>query len=378
MNMSSSTYKSYNGSVIFSVLLHALVVSCISRHNVVGRGLDEGGRAGYKPSSIFVFGDSTSDPGNNNFVRTAFRSNFPPYGHDFPNQVATGRFTNGRLVSDFVAEHIGVKKYVPPYLDPKLTIEDLKTGVSFASAASGFDPLTPLLISGVISLPRQLEYFEEYRTKMEAAIGKNETDALVKNALYMISAGTNDFVVNYFTFPIRRKTYDVPSYIDFVLQHIHHFMQGLMEMGARRIGFAGLGPIGCLPGVITLHPNNGFLKRGCIEPISAAARDFNTKLEIELKTLQSNSSFQGSRIAVLDVYTTADDIVRNQKFGFEEVTSGCCGTGIIETSMLCNSMTPLCSNTSKYYFFDAIHPTEKAYGITSLAIQPTIDYLIKD
>ena len=45
---------------------------------------------------------------------------------------------------------MGVKKNVPPYLDPSLTIEDLMTGVSFASAGAGFDPLTSQI--GVILL----------------------------------------------------------------------------------------------------------------------------------------------------------------------------------------------------------------------------------
>lgn len=38
---------------------------------------------------------------------------------------------------------MGLKEYVPPYLDPTLSLEELMTGVSFASGGSGFDPLTP-------------------------------------------------------------------------------------------------------------------------------------------------------------------------------------------------------------------------------------------
>lgn len=53
-------------------------------------------------SAIFIFGDSTSDPGNNNFILTPFKGNFPPYGQDFANHVPTGRFTNGRLSNDFI------------------------------------------------------------------------------------------------------------------------------------------------------------------------------------------------------------------------------------------------------------------------------------
>lgn len=55
-------------------------------------------------SAIFVFGDSTVDPGNNNYLPTVFRSDFPPYGRDFLQHRPTGRFTNGRLVTDFVGK----------------------------------------------------------------------------------------------------------------------------------------------------------------------------------------------------------------------------------------------------------------------------------
>lgn len=53
-------------------------------------------------SAMFVFGDSTVDPGNNNYVPTVFKSNFPPYGRDFIQHKPTGRFTNGRLPTDFL------------------------------------------------------------------------------------------------------------------------------------------------------------------------------------------------------------------------------------------------------------------------------------
>jgi len=41
------------------------------------------------------------------------------------------------------AEKLGIKEYVPAYLDPNLKSSDLVTGVCFASGASGYDPLTP-------------------------------------------------------------------------------------------------------------------------------------------------------------------------------------------------------------------------------------------
>lgn len=52
----------------------------------------------------------------------------------------------------FAAKYVGVKDYVPPYLDPNLSKEDFLTGVSFASAGSGFDPLTPQISVSLSSL----------------------------------------------------------------------------------------------------------------------------------------------------------------------------------------------------------------------------------
>ncbi|KAL3741772.1 hypothetical protein ACJRO7_017271 [Eucalyptus globulus] len=172
-----------------------------------------------RASAFLVFGDSTVDPGNNNHLNTVFKSNFPPYGRDFTNRVPTGRFSNGRLVSDFMASYVGVKDDVPAYFAPNLNFEDLKTGVSFASAGSGYDPLTPK-ISNVLSLPKQLEYFKEYKKRLMSRMGKQSTADHINNAVFFLSAGTNDFVVNYFTLPIRRRSFTIAAYQQFVLQHL--------------------------------------------------------------------------------------------------------------------------------------------------------------
>ncbi|CAN1283863.1 GDSL esterase/lipase At5g45960 [Linum perenne] len=55
-------------------------------------------------TAVLVFGDSTVDAGNNNFVPTTFKGNFPPYGQDFAGGEPTGRFSNGRLTTDFIGQ----------------------------------------------------------------------------------------------------------------------------------------------------------------------------------------------------------------------------------------------------------------------------------
>ncbi len=92
--------------------------------------------------AIIVFGDSTVDPGNNNQILTVLKSNFEPYGRDFFGGQPTGRFSNGKLATDFISEAFGIKSTIPAYLDPAYNITDFASGVSFASAGTGYDNAT--------------------------------------------------------------------------------------------------------------------------------------------------------------------------------------------------------------------------------------------
>ena len=91
--------------------------------------------------AILIFGDSTVDTGNNNYILTPLKANHYPYGKDFKG-VPTGRFSNGKLVPDLIVSMLTIKDTVPPFLHPKLSDEDILTGVCFASAGSGYDELT--------------------------------------------------------------------------------------------------------------------------------------------------------------------------------------------------------------------------------------------
>lgn len=95
-----------------------------------------------KVPAIIVFGDSSVDSGNNNDVRTILKGNFEPYGRDFNGGQATGRFSNGRLPTDFISNAFGLKSAIPAYLDPTYHIMDFATGVCFASAGTGYDNAT--------------------------------------------------------------------------------------------------------------------------------------------------------------------------------------------------------------------------------------------
>lgn len=105
--------------------------------------------------AIIVFGDSTVDSGNNNQMSTPLKSNFQPYGRDFFGGQPTGRFSNGRLPTDFISEAFGIKPVIPAYLDPSYDIREFATGVCFASAGTGYDNATSdVLVSHTLTMEK--------------------------------------------------------------------------------------------------------------------------------------------------------------------------------------------------------------------------------
>ncbi|MBA0700575.1 hypothetical protein Goari_022732 [Gossypium aridum] len=308
--------------------------------------------------AIFVFGDSTVDTGNNNYVKTLFKANLPPYGENFPDHIPTGRFSDGKLVPDFLASFLGIKDDVPPFLKPNLSENELRTGVTFASAGSGYDYLTTRL-SNAIPVSKQVEMFKSYITKLKGIVGKDVANNIIGEALVIISAGTNDFVFNFYDIPTRRLEFDIVGYQHFLLQKLEDFLKELYELGCRKMIVAGLPPIGCLPIQMTAKfqtPTN----RKCSEDQNSDAESYNKKLAKLLPELQAK--LPGSKLAYADVYDPLFDMINYpQQYGFVEIKRGCCGTGIIEALFLCNAMTPICRNPSEFLFWDCIHPSQQAY-----------------
>ncbi|KAK9091972.1 hypothetical protein Syun_026883 [Stephania yunnanensis] len=229
-----------------------------------------------KVPAIIVFGDSTVDAGNNNQVPTLVRSDFAPYGRDFEGGKPTGRFSNGRLVTDFVSEAFGLKPFVPAYLDPGYGIEDFATGVTFASAGSGYDNATAHL-TNVIPLWKQLENFKDYKNKLSNHFGITKAEQILQEALYMTSMGTNDIVLNYYLVPERSIQFTIEGYEDFLVSIADNFVVELYKLGARKISLGGLPPIGCLPLMRTLFFKSN--KGDCREEFNNLARNFNGMLK---------------------------------------------------------------------------------------------------
>ena len=60
----------------------------------------------------FVFGDSLTEVGNNNYLQYSLaKSNYPWYGVDFAGGQATGRFTNGRTIGDIICTQLVIASF---------------------------------------------------------------------------------------------------------------------------------------------------------------------------------------------------------------------------------------------------------------------------
>lgn len=319
-----------------------------------------------KFSAIFYFGDSVLDTGNNNHIPTLAVANHFPYGRDFPGKKPTGRFSNGRVVPDLLNEKLQLKEFSPPFLEKKLPNSDIMTGVNFASAGSGFDDQTSHL-SNTLPMSTQVAFFKDYLLRLRNIAGEKEASRIIANSLIFISSGTNDFS-RYYRSSKRRKT-DIGEYQETVLRMAQAYVKELFNLGGRQFCLAGLPPFGCTPIQITLSgdPED---ERACVDEQNKDAQVYNSKLQKLLPTLQG--SLYGSKIVYLDAYEALKEILDDPtKYGFTETTRGCCGTGLREVGLLCNALTPTCTNVSSYVFYDAVHPTERVYRIAT-------DYILKN
>ncbi|KAL4275999.1 hypothetical protein AHAS_Ahas20G0163300 [Arachis hypogaea] len=120
-----------------------LAVKYLDSNYVLHRDLKNLGKKNEIIPAIFVFGDSIVDTGNNNFIKTIAKCNFPPYGRDFAagGYKPNGRFSNGLVPSDFIGTNFN---YLP--------------------------------LHGAMSLSDQLDKLGEYQKKIREAVGENRAE----------------------------------------------------------------------------------------------------------------------------------------------------------------------------------------------------------
>ncbi|XP_062084325.1 GDSL esterase/lipase At5g33370-like [Humulus lupulus] len=340
--------ENYSSNIVFSSILFGALVITLSSfgHQAEAR-------------AFFVFGDSLVDNGNNNYLATTARADSPPYGIDYPTHRATGRFSNGLNMPDLISEQLGSEPTLP-YLSPELTGERLLVGANFASAGIGILNDTGFQFLNIIRIYKQLEYFQQYQSRVSSLIGAEETQRLVNDALVLITLGGNDFVNNYYLVPFsaRSRQYSLPDYVVYIISEYRKVLAKLYELGARRVLVTGTGPLGCVPAELAQRGRNG----QCAVELQRAAALFNPQLVDIINSL--NSEIGTDVFIAANAFNMHMDFISNPRaYGFETSKIACCGQGPFNGIGLCTPLSNLCPNRDVYVFWDAFHPSERANRI---------------
>lgn len=308
-----------------------------------------------KHIALFVFGDSLYDPGNNNYINTTpeFQANFFPYGESYFNP-PSGRFSDGRLIPDFVAE-LAKLPLIPAYLDPRN--KEFVYGANFASGGAG--ALVESHAGFVVDLKTQLQYFRDLEKQFRQNLGDSEAEQLLSDAVYLFSCGGNDYLSPVGNNESILYPYTHEEYVGMVIGNLTDVFKGIHERGGRKIGIVTVPPIGCWPSVRAGRPDNT-----CSEEIDIIVSLHNQELSQKLQELENQ--LEGFMYAKYDLNTAIRKRMKNpSKYGFKVGDSACCGSGPFGGIYSCGGKRgvkefKLCKNASDYFFFDSNHPNEVA------------------
>ncbi|BFI08491.1 hypothetical protein MPTK1_2g22360 [Marchantia polymorpha subsp. ruderalis] len=298
---------------------------------------------------LIVFGDSTVDTGNNNYINTTedFLANFPPFGKDYFDK-PTGRFSNGRVYVDFICEYAG-RPHVSPYLEPGA---DHSKGVNFASGGSGV--LDETNQGMAMSLKAQLQNFVNFEDGLIEKWGTDLAKKYFSDAIYLVSLANNDYMGGYFAKQELQQKYTPQEFLALVVSDVVKACEFLRSKGARKMVVAGVGPLGCIPAVRALHP-----AQECFEQGTQMAVAHNMALAMALKDWASHH--QEMTVLIADFLTYMTERQDNPTaFGLSNGAGACCGN-----TAPCGRKDPttgadysLCSNAHEYVYWDAFHSTE--------------------
>ncbi|XP_015170295.1 GDSL esterase/lipase 6-like [Solanum tuberosum] len=309
---------------------------------------------GFNVHSIFIFGDSIIDAGNNQFKNNcSVQANFTPYGSNFFHH-PTGRFTNGRTVTDFICEFIGI-----PMQKPVLELVNgnwknyPSNGINFASGGSGVLQTTNQDL-GVTPIQDQLQQFKTL--VQQNKINKKQ----IQESLFIFTSGSNDIFTYFNPFNVPKLTLN--AYVQAMLTQMSKFVDQICKLGARRIALISLGPVGCIP-ARALLPSAPIDK--CYGKMNRMVKNYNVGLENLVKRIPIK--YPSSFAVYGAVYKTVQNFRANpQSYGFSDVTNACCGDGTLGGALQCGKEGyKLCAKPNEYLFWDYFHPSEHTYNLIS-------------
>ncbi|XP_062116057.1 GDSL esterase/lipase At3g48460-like [Humulus lupulus] len=318
---------------------------------------------------IYAFGDSFTDTGN---TRSATGpSGFGhvsslPYGMTFFHH-PTNRYSDGRLVIDFVAQSLSLP-YLPPY---KYIKGNSPNGVNFAVAGSTaidhefFVKNNLTLNITPQSIQTQLLWFDKY---LEETVGCKVLDgncraAHLDDALFWVGEiGVNDYA---YTFG---STVSGDTIRKLGISSYTQFLTALLKKGAKYVVVQGLPMSGCLPLSMVLAPPEDRDNMGCVKSVNNQSYTHNIAILNLVKSLRRQ--FPQAVITYADYWTAYQTVMQSPaKFGIKETFKACCGAGEpynFDVFSVCGMPSiSACPNPSQYVNWDGVHLTEAMYKVVS-------------
>ncbi|KAJ7528254.1 hypothetical protein O6H91_16G091500 [Diphasiastrum complanatum] len=315
------------------------------------------------PSALISLGDSSADTGNAEIVfPLVMPAQYPPYGMTYFHRPAN-RFSDGRLVIDFMAQALNL-----PLLEPDLgqsSTATLSRGINFAVAGA-------VAIGGSESQLSFSAQIERFHTLVNSEA--NRGNRVFSGALYVISIGTNDF---YNSLAVEKMSEeDVRGLIaPQVIDAIANAVRNIYNQGGRNFVVVNVYAQGCTPATLTLvDPLNvdAHDQLGCLPSYNQVIEDYNKQLKQTVYNLIAE--LEGVNIAYADVYQALMNMLSNpQQYGFQDATKldACCGSGgthNYDATKICGEIANICSNPSSYISWDGIHLTEAAYRVIARGV----------
>ncbi|GJT65982.1 GDSL esterase/lipase-like protein [Tanacetum coccineum] len=302
---------------------------------------------GFRPTKLFVFGDSYSDTGNN--PKSLASSWKTPYGFTFPGKPA-GRYSDGRVLTDYVARFMGIKSPLP-YRVTKYAPSKLRAGINFAFGGTGvfdtgnFQPNLTTQIGYLQGLIKDSVY-----TKRD-----------LKSSLAMVTVSGNDYSA--FT-ASGGSQQNLPAFITSVVNQMTIDLKRIHDLGIPRVLVNTLQPVGCLPQLTVLSAY-----QQCNQTQNSLASFHNQLLQLALTTLNNNT--KKSTFLPLDLFTSFNTVLKNKgditgNLKFDTPLKPCCTatTSTASCGSLDENGKPLytvCSEPESMFFWDTVHPTQAGW-----------------
>lgn len=307
--------------------------------------------------ALFVFGDSLFDPGNNQYINHTNKigtgGGSPelslPYGETYFRK-STGRISDGRIVPDFIAEFFNLPLW-KAYLQPGQ--HNFSNGANFASGGAGV--LSDTHVGTVINLRTQLSYFKDVVKTLKQQIGENQTQNLLKRAVYLFSIGGNDYFSFYSSHPNASLTAKT-QHVRIVTSNLTQVLEEIYNIGGRKIAFQNAGALGCVASNVAQSADG----KSCIEDLCTLANMHNHVLSQSLKNMERR--LPGFKYSIFDYYhAIRDRVLHPTKYGFQNGTGSCYTGGMSPPGQKKGSSSAkpqLCKDPTKYVWWDGGHTTE--------------------